>query len=251
MHLPGWFTALGSAALAMGMFRSGEQGAGQAAAADPPGPILVVKATDDFEVTGDGRHANWKQAAWTELRRRPGAVHDYTTRVKALYSKTGLYVLMDGTDGRLTASLQEDYENLWTEDVYEFFLWPDERYPVYFEYEISPLNKELPILIPNFGGDFYGWRPWHYDATRSTRKAVSVTAGRQEPGAKISGWRAEVFTPYALLAPLKNVPPKSGTRWRANFYRMDYDDGGTSSWDWAPVGESFHEYEKFGTLQFN
>jgi len=39
-------------------------------------------------------------------------------------------------------------------DVFEFFLWPDERYPVYFEYEISPLGHELPILIPNFGGQF-------------------------------------------------------------------------------------------------
>ena len=36
--------------------------------------------------------------------------------------------------------------DLWNEDVFEVFLWTDERYPVYFEYEISPLNHELPIL---------------------------------------------------------------------------------------------------------
>ncbi len=33
-----------------------------------------------------------------------------------------------------------------------------------------------------------------------------------------------MFVPFELLKPLANVPPKSGTRWRANFYRMDYDD---------------------------
>jgi hypothetical protein len=47
-----------------------------------------------------------------------------------------------------------------------------------------------------------------------------------------------------------NVPPKPGTRWRANFYRMDYDGGQTTSFDWARVGPSFHEFRKFGTLIF-
>jgi hypothetical protein len=53
-----------------------------------------------------------------------------------------------------------------------------------------------------------------------------------------------------LLKPLQNVPPRPGARWRANFYRMDYDEGKSTSWDWARVGESFHEFHKFGTLIF-
>ena len=44
--------------------------------------------------------------------------------------------------------------------------------------------------------------------------------------------------------------PSERARWRANFYRMDYDDKTTTSWDWARVGTSFHEYRKFGTLVF-
>ena len=110
--------------------------------------------------------------------------------------------------------------DLWNEDVFEVFLWTDERYPVYFEYEISPLNHELPILIPNFGGQFLGWRPWHYERDRATRKATSIIGGPKQSGAAIEGWRAEFFFPYALLRPLQNVPPKPGTHWRANFYRM-------------------------------
>ena len=43
---------------------------------------------------------------------------------------------------------------------------------------------------------------------------------------------------------------KSGTRWRANFYRVDYDDGKGTGWYWARVGPSFHDFEKFGTLIF-
>ena len=204
-------------------------------------PRLSVKPSADFEITGKGDAAAWQQAEWTPLRRREPAAHPYETRFKVLYSKTGLYFLMDGTDRMQVATMKEDFMDLWNEDVFEVFLWTDERHPIYFEYQISPLNRELAILVPNFGGQFLGWRPWHYEKDRVTRKSVSASA---------DGWRAEFFIPYALLRPLQNVPPKPGTVWRANFYRMDYDGGKRTQWDWAPVGPSFHEYEKFGDLVF-
>jgi predicted TIM-barrel fold metal-dependent hydrolase len=224
----------------------------QGADAEPaPGPKeLHVRPTEDFEVTGKGTADAWQKAEWQPLRRRTKDGNPYETRIKVLYSKTGIYVLMDGTDRKITATIKDDFENLWTEDVFEAFLWPDEQQPLYFEYEISPLNVELPILIPNLDGKFLGWRPWHYEGGRKTRKATSATGGTLESGAEVSGWRAEVFIPYELLKPLQNVPPKAGSRWRANFYRMDYDGGKTTSWDWAPVGPSFHEFQKFGTLVF-
>jgi hypothetical protein len=213
-------------------------------------PRAFVKATEDFEVTGTGDHANWRRAQWISLRRRQADGHPYESRFKLLYSSTGVYVLFDGADRRLTATLDADFLDLWNEDVFEVFLWTDERHPVYFEYEISPLGRELPILVPNFGGQFLGWRPWHYERDRATRKATSATGGRKEPHASIAGWRAEVFIPYALLRPLQNVPPKPGTRWRANVYRMDYDDGKRTQWAWAPVGQTFHEFERFGEIVF-
>jgi Carbohydrate family 9 binding domain-like len=212
-------------------------------------PRLSVNPTADFEVTGTGEHANWSKIAWTPLNRRQADGHPYDSRFKMLYSSTGLYFLMDGTDQTLTATMSEDFMDLWHEDVFEVFLWTDERFPVYFEYEISPLNRELPILIPNFGGQFLGWRPWHYERDRVTRKATTVMGGPKQSRASIQGWRAEFFIPYTLLRPLQNVPPKPGTRWRANFYRMDHDGGRLTHWEWARVG-SFHEYQKFGELQF-
>ena len=213
-------------------------------------PRLSVKATQDFEVTGKGDAAAWQQTEWTALRRRQADGHPYETRFKALYSTTGLYFLMDATDKTLTATMSEDFLDLWNEDVFEVFLWTDERHPLYFEYQISPLNRELAILVPNFGGQFLGWRPWHYERDRVTRKNTSTSGGAKTSRAAIDGWRAEFFIPYALLRPLQNVPPKPGTSWRANFYRMDYDAGKRTQWEWAPVGESFHEYQKFGELIF-
>ncbi len=213
-------------------------------------PRLSVKPTDDFEVTGAGEHTNWRLTDWTPLRRRQADGHPYESRFKVLYSSTGLYFLMDGTDRTLTATMSEDFMDLWHEDVFEVFLWTDERHPVYFEYEISPLGRELPILVPNFGGQFLGWRPWHYERDRLTRKATTVTGGPKQSSASIQGWRAEFFIPYALLKPLQNVPPKPGTTWRANFYRVDHDDGRSTHWYWSRIEKNFHDYERFGELLF-
>jgi len=219
-------------------------------AQDEERPRLSVKPTGDFEITGAAEDASWQKTEWTVLRRRQADGHPYDTRFKMLHSPTGVYFLMEGTDRKLTASMNDDFLDLWNEDVFELFLWTDERYPMYFEYEISPLNHELPIMVPNFGGQFLGWRPWHYERDRLTRKATITMGGPKTPNASIQGWRAEFFIPYTLLKPLQNVPPAPGMRWRANFYRMDYDEGKRTQWEWARVGESFHQYEKFGELLF-
>ena len=238
---------LALAALSLTAAPAGPTAGGQAPA---DRPRMTVTSTADFDVTGAGTNDAWQRAEWTTLRRRQAEGHPYETRIKLLYSKTGLYLLMDATDKKLTATMTEDFMDLWNEDVFEAFFWPDERHPVYFEYQISPLNKELAILIPNFDGQFLGWRPWHYEKDRLTRKAVSISGGEMKSNAAITGWRAEIFIPYALLRPLQNVPPKSGARWRANFYRMDYDDGTRTQWVWSPVGKTFHEYQNFGELVF-
>lgn len=234
----------------VGLVLAAVAGLSRPALAEAPAKVLRVPRTEDFSVSGQGDAAAWKEVPWEPLHLRKEGGHAYRTRVKMLYSDTGLYVLMEAEDRKVTATMSEDFLDLWKEDVFEFFLWPDEEHPVYFEYEISPLGFELPILIPNLDGRFLGWRPWHYEGKRKTQKATATVGGPKQSGARVTGWTAEVFVPYDLLEPLGNVPPKPGTRWRANFYRVDYDDGQTTSWDWARVGPSFHEFKKFGTLAF-
>ncbi len=210
---------------------------------------IVVKKTTDFEITGDGSAAEWKKADWLNLPQRKPAAKTYDTKVKVLYSATGIYFLFDCEDTRLNSTITKDNEDLWKEDVVEIFLWTDETFPVYFEYELSPLNYELPILVPNNRGKFLGWLPWHYEGERKTRHATSVRGGEKKSGATVSAWMAEIFIPYKLLEPLQNVPPQSGTKWRANMYRIDHDNGQTA-FSWQETNKSFHEFEKFGTFIF-
>jgi hypothetical protein len=209
------------------------------------GSEIVVRHTADFKVSGKGDAGAWEKADWITMTKRKG-VSNYKTRAKLLYSDSGIYALFSCEDKKITATLKEDFANLWTEDVVEIFFWPDETVPLYFEYELSPLNYELAILVPNMDGDFLGWKPWQYEGERKTRHATNIIRdNRQNP----TEWIAEFFIPFALLKPLRNVPAKSGTQWRMNMYRIDYDQEYTS-WTWKPVEKNFHDYEKFGVIKF-
>jgi len=210
---------------------------------------ITINKCQDFEITGIGDSDFWKSAGWINLVQQGQNSSAYQTKVKVLYSETGIYFLFDCEDNKLTSTMKDDNLNLWEEDVVEVFLWTDEDFPVYFEYELSPLNYELPIIVPNYKGSFLGWLPWHYEGDKKTQHATSVVGGKKESGSSVSGWIAEFFIPYKLLAPLNQVPPVSGTRWRANMYRIDYDNGGVH-FAWQKTNRSFHEYNKFGTFIF-
>jgi len=208
---------------------------------------LVVKKTADFEITGNGSAQNWTKTEWVVLPQRSGEA--LTTKIKLLYSGKGIYCLFNCQDKKITANMKADFMDLWTEDVVEAFFWPDEKSATYFEYEISPLNYELPILISNENGDLVRWQPFHYDADRKTRHATEAQGGEKKSDAAISGWTAEFFIPYKLMRPLNNISPISGTKWRSNFYRVDSDNK-RASWSWQLTGRNFHDYEKFGVLLF-
>jgi hypothetical protein len=208
-------------------------------------PVLTIKKTGNFDISGSGSASEWNTTDWVQLQKRKGDA-DYTTRAKLLYSETGIYGLMSCPDKKVTATLKEDFANLWTEDVVEIFFWPDESTPLYFEYELSPLNYELAILVPNMDGTFLGWRPWQYEGERKTRHATKVVESKN---GDTTEWIAEFFIPFALLKPLRNVPPAKGSQWRMNMYRIDYDKEYTA-WSWVPVKTNFHDYERYGVIRF-
>jgi hypothetical protein len=206
----------------------------------------VVKKTKDFVLNGNGNATEWNATDYLELPKRRNGAMDYKTKMKILYSETGIYCLYQSEDKKITSTIKADFEDIYNEDVVEAFFWPEESSIIYFEYELSPYNYELPILVPNYKGKFLGWRPWHYEGNKKTRHAATIN----KEGDNVVSWTAEFFIPYKLMEPLQNMPPKKGMKWRANFYRIDYDKGSTY-WSWRPTRKNFHDYESFGTIIFD
>lgn len=216
---------------------------------------MLVKRTDDFTITGDGSSENWNQTEWQELiqRRNHDQSDGYKTEFKVLYSDTGIYILYRNEDRILNATIEEHFSELWYEDVVEAFFWTDESTPDYFEYELSPLNYELPLIVTNLDGELVHWIPfansYHEESDRKTHHKTTIIGGEKRSGAEIEGWIAEIYIPFKLMHPLNNIYPESGSKWRANFYRVDYDDGDIP-YSWQPYEDNFHDYNNFGTLLF-
>ncbi|MBX2925050.1 MAG: carbohydrate-binding family 9-like protein [Chitinophagaceae bacterium] len=209
---------------------------------------LPVKKCIDFEVNGKGDNKEWEKTGWVSLTRIDEG-SKYQSRFKIMYSAKGIYVLLYGDDEKITSPYQNDFETLFRADVFEVFFHSNPASALYFEYEISPLNKELVLLISNKKEGMSNWRPWHYEGQNKTRKAV-FTEGAMQNNAPVQYWIAEVFFPYALLNLFDHTPPKSGTVWNANFCRLDYDSGKMVKWSWSPIQKSFHEFERYRPILF-
>jgi hypothetical protein len=212
---------------------------------------LHIPACHDFPLDGSGGDPAWSAAPWLELSEVGGPHPGYRTRAKLMHSASAFYALVECADHLLTCTGLPDMGPLFTEDVVELFLWPDERQPLYLEYELSPLNAELVLLVNNREGTFHGWLPFDYQGGRRCRHETRAVGGQRSPGAAVSGWTAEFAIPWALLSGVGDIPPDQHSRWHLNLGRIDYDNGrvrhATLS---ARTGANFHDYRSFLPVRF-
>jgi hypothetical protein len=213
---------------------------------------LIIRNCEDFKIDGSGENKAWSQTKWEYLTKLDQGGRDYESKFKMLFSSTGLYILFEGGDDRITTKDYNDFDNIFDGDVFEVFFHPDSSVSVYFEYEVNQLDKELVLMISNING--HGYRPWiprNYSKGTGVIKQVVVTGGDKKVGGLIESWRAEIFFPYGILGLLPDVAPKSGSVWHANFCRLDYDTGKMIKWSWTPlIKKSFHELEAFRSIKF-
>ena len=215
---------------------------------------LLVRKCDDFNVTGKGDNPEWKKTPWTLLAKLDEGSEGYESKFKTLFSPTGIYVLFNSKDDKITTKEYKDFESIFNGDVVEVFFHPNPEITVYFEYEVNQLDKELILTISNLNGQNHtSWIPRHHGGKNGNGiiKMVDVVGGEKKVNGTIQSWSAEIFFPYGILGLLPNVPPKSGTLWNANFCRLDYDSGKMIKWSWTPtIKNSFHELEKFRSIKF-
>lgn len=81
---------------------------------------LHIRKTNDFEVNGKGTAPEWNSTAWFSLTKRKGAV-SYQTKCKILYSDKGIYCLFENEDNKISATMTNDFDDIYNEDVVEVF----------------------------------------------------------------------------------------------------------------------------------
>jgi hypothetical protein len=213
---------------------------------------LLVKRCSEFKITGKGDNPAWSRTEWSTLTKLDPEGADYKSKFKVLSSETGIYILFQGEDNKITTSDYKDMDKIWNGDVFEVFFHTDKQEAKYFEYEVNQFEKQLLLTISN-AKDGVGWIPFNeYDSnTYGTINKVDILGGPRKLQGKIASWSAEVFISYKSLGLISVLPPKSGTVWDANFCRLDHDAGKMVKWSWTPtIEESLHELDKFRSIIF-
>ena len=191
---------------------------------------------------------------------KPNSSFPVNGSAKLAWDDANLYVLFDVSDpdvigGFFDKKVENEWTTtgqpkLWVKDTVEIMVDPDGDgdNKDYYELQINPQNKvfhtnydgyNTPKTEPN--GPF-----GHEDWDPKLKSAVVVKGTMDKPGDKDEGYTVEAAIPWAAFSKAANHPPKSGDKWRMNFYAMK-QNGGVA---WSPImGQgNFHKATRFGTV---
>lgn len=167
------------------------------------------------------------------------------TRCAAYRDRERLYVYFSGEDDAIRASHLDRDAPLYEEDAVEIFLAP-ESLTTYFEFEVNPLVTLFDARVESPDGERATMqvdRDWNCDGLWAASRRVWTDGSRSE-------FVTLVSIPFGCLVA---APPKTGDRWRANFYRIDRSAAGDEFSAWQPTRRNppdFHVPAAFGELEF-
>jgi hypothetical protein len=171
---------------------------------------------------------------------RTGAPARLATSVRIAVRGSALCVRFDARDEGVVATLRDRDAPLWTEDVCEVFLAPDDSNPPrrYYELEVNPLGALFDARVDSPDGN---------RATMTVDPSWDCAGLVARASSRPGHWSASLTIPLGSLC-AGPVPP----RWRANFYRIDRGErGGDEFTAWSPTladPPDFHVPERFGIL---
>ena len=186
------------------------------------------------------RHGRARRLAtieWTALRRRQPDGHPYDSRFKMLYSTTGLYFLMEGTDRKLTATMTEDFMDLWNEDVFEVFLWTDEQLPgllrvrdLAAQPRAADPDSQFRRAVPRLAPVALRERPADAQSHDDDRRSRRSRRRRLKDGARSSSSRTRCCGRCRTCRRRRaRAGAPTSTAWITT-------TGRATQWDWARVG---------------
>jgi hypothetical protein len=214
---------------------------------------MVAKKVKNGSIKIDGKldEAAWKDAPSTGefVRTMDGMKSDQKTTARVLYDDKNLYVAFEMEDKDVWATLTKADDKLWTQEAVEMFIDADGDGKTYVELQTNPKGAIFDSYLPAYRQNQNDWQS-------GMKVGVKVDGTVDNRNDVDKGWVAEMMIPLEAAKgkekEMKNVPPKVGTEWRVNFFRLDMPAGrpqqGTA---WAPplVGD-FHALDKFGVLVF-
>jgi hypothetical protein len=220
--------------------------------APQPVPRLVaVRTQDPVRVDGVLDDPVWKVAPPSAPFVAPGdgAALPWVTRVQAAWDDEALYLAWDCPDPDVWSAYTQRDEPLWTQEAVEAFLDADGDGQEYVELQVNPNAALFDSYLP-------GHRQNQNDWNADLRVGVKVRGTLADRTDQDQGWSVELAVPWKdaqgrSTEPVR-TPPLPGDVWRANFFRLDANQGQpprAGAWSPPLVGD-FHALPRFGQLVF-
>lgn len=204
-------------------------------------PILHCAHRALGELSADASTSLWRGLSAVRLADAvTGRTAKQGTEVRAAWNDKEWRLLFVVTDKDPWATMSKRDAPLYEEEVVEVFFDPVGDLQGYFEIEVNPLGAVLDLVLRKSRSGYKGDVAWNCEGL--------CTLVRKHA----DGWSAEMAIPFASVT---NTPPHAGSRWRANFYRIDRPspDGSIprelTAWS-PPLRPNFHTPEKFGIIEF-
>ncbi len=231
--------------------------------------LRAVKLSPGEKITIDGKgdEKAWQSAASTGAfvdvsTGRPNTSFPVNGTARVLWDEEHVFFLIEVQDpdviGYFTSKTEQPSDwtatgqpMTWTRHTSEIMIDPDGDGDNvnYYEIQINPQNKIFKSQFDGYNqpkveplGPF-----GHEDWEPKIKSAVVVKGTMDKSGDKDEGYVVEAEIPWkAFSKGAKELPPRSGSSWRVNFYAMA-NNGGTA---WSPIlGKgNFHKASRFGRI---
>ncbi|MBI4558912.1 MAG: carbohydrate-binding family 9-like protein [Candidatus Hydrogenedentes bacterium] len=190
--------------------------------ASPP-PLMhftCTPAAGPIEIDGKADDAAWKAVTpITEFRLwRSFQKPTEATSVRLCYDDDFLYALFECADPDIFVLHSQRDDRLWESDVVELFFQPDEKNPIYYEFEIAPNNAVFDARMVNTGsGGFLRWAAWDC----GIRTATDVRGTPNHWQDRDQGYTIEIAIPLGAFHEVIGDQPLKGQTWKFAAVRAD------------------------------
>lgn len=214
-----------------------------------PTTVSVAHLSRPPQIDGSLDEAAWSSAAPHSLVHSldgEPAPREVRTQVRFGWDANHLYVAGALDDADLRSSFQRQDEPLWKEEVFELFIFGDDRRQDYLELQVSPRGVSFDARFERYRSADEAW-----DSAWVT--AVDARGSVDDPSDRDRGWSVEAAVPWDEICTHTDVqcPPAAGMQLRANVFRLERPrHGATIGLALSPPGvPDFHAPERSAVLE--
>lgn len=200
------------------------------------------------EIVVDGNLSDWETPFLG-----PFVVHNsgekatQNTFISLSWNEENFFIAYNCTDSKIIGTSQKkDSQIFYTDDLIEIFIDPDGDGKNYIEVGVNAFSTNYDLLLKCISPECGGWKT----ATDFDIKGME-TVSKINP----EGYTVEIKIPFSSLEKIKNghfEKPKTGAKWKANAFRIDY--GNTIEYlalqPYKSLKFGFHQPAEFAIFEF-